>query len=68
MTLEDLKHIFWPQMVHDPNDVIKLFFMVQDGEVATVLRHLSTDLEGLIPMLDSYEYQGTQSGIPRFVK
>lgn len=68
MNIEDLEHIFQPQMAHDPDGVVKLFYMVQDGEVGTVLRHLSTDLEGLLPMLDSYEYQGTRSGIPRFVK
>lgn len=68
MNVEDLKHIFQPQTAHDPDGVVKLFFMVQEGETATVLRHLSTDLEGLIPMLDSYEYQGTINSIPRFVK
>ena len=68
MNIEDLEHIFHPQMEHDLDGVVKLFYMVQDGEVGTVLRHLSTDLEGLVPMLDSYEYQGTRSGIPRFVK
>jgi hypothetical protein len=48
--------------------VVKLFFILQDGEVASVERHLSTDLEGLLPMLDSYEYQGTRNSIPRFAK
>lgn len=68
MNIEDLKHIFQPQMAHDPNGVVKLFFILQDGDVGTVLRHLSTDLEGLIPMLEGYEYQATRSGMPRFVK
>lgn len=68
MNIQDLEHIFEPQMAHDPAGVIKLFFMVQDGETATVLRHLSTDLEGLLPMLAGYEYQGIRNSIPRFAK
>lgn len=68
MNIQYLEHIFEPQTAHDPDGVVKLFFIVRDGETATVLRHPSTDLEGLLPMLASYEYQGTRNSIPRFAK
>lgn len=68
MNIQDLEHIFEPQWAHDPTGVVKLFFILQDGEVASVERHPSTDLEGLLPMLDSYEYRGSPNSIPRFAK
>lgn len=68
MNIEDLEYIFQPQTVHDPEGAVKLFYIIQDGEVATVLRHLSTDLPGLLPMLAGLQYHGTQNSIPRFVK
>lgn len=38
MNIEDLEHIFQPQRAHDPDGVVKLFYMVQDGEVGMRLQ------------------------------
>jgi hypothetical protein len=67
MTIEDLEHIFKPQIDSGIPEVL-LWFMLQDGEHKVVERHKSTDLSGLLPMLDSFQYAGSAGNMPRFTK
>jgi hypothetical protein len=69
MNIEDLQHIFRAQIEQSLIDTnIKLFFMLQDGDYAMIDRHSADDLEGLLPMLSSFQYVGNEGNIPRFVK
>jgi hypothetical protein len=66
MTLEDLQYIFDHQ-IEEGTD--KLYFMLVDGDCMPVIeRHPADDLEGLLPMLSSFEYAGSGAGMPRFTK
>ena len=66
MTLEDLQHIFDRQIEEGTE---KLYFMLVDGDrMPVVERHPAEDLEGLLPMLSSFQYVGSPAGIPRFTK
>jgi hypothetical protein len=65
MILEDLEHIFKPQI---DEGTTSLYFMLIDGDYKLIQRHMSTDLETLLPMLDSFQYSGTVARIPRFMK
>jgi len=66
MTLDDLKYIFAQQI--EESDV-KLYFMLIDSDgVPVVNRHDKTDLEGLLPMLSAFQYDGSRAGMPRFRK
>ena len=66
MTLEDLQYIFDYQVEEGTE---KLYFMLVDGDRLPVIsRHPSNNLEGLLPMLDSFEYAGAPAGMPRFKK
>jgi hypothetical protein len=65
MILEDLEHIFKPQI---DEGTTSLYFMLIDGDYKLIQRHKSTDLETLLPMLDSYQYAGTEARLPRFMK
>ena len=66
MTLEDLEHIFDHQISEGTD---KLYFMLVDGDrLPVVERHPAEDLEGLLPMLSSFEYAGAPAGMPRFRK
>lgn len=71
MTLEDLQYIFQPQI---DEGTTSLYFILKDsvehksGIVGTVIRHEVDDLESLLPMLDSFQYAGTQDRMPRFEK
>jgi hypothetical protein len=66
MTLEDLQHIFDYQIEQGTK---KLYFMLVDGAAMPVVeRHPAEDLEGLLPMLSSFEYAGAPAGMPRFTK
>lgn len=67
MTLDDLKHIFKTQIDSGIPDVL-LWFMLTDGEHNAIERHSSSDLEGLLPMLSSFQYAGNEANVPRFVK
>ena len=67
MTLDDLKHIFKTQIDSGIPDVL-LWFMLTDGEHNLIERHSSSDLEGLLPMLSSFQYTGSEGRMPRFVK
>jgi hypothetical protein len=42
--------------------------MLIDGEHKVMERHDSSDIESLVPMLDSFQYVGIENRIPRFVK
>lgn len=64
MIIEDLEHIFKPQI--DLGET-KLCFMLIDNGYKTVERHSATDLAGLLPMLDSFTYAGNNA-MPRFMK
>ena len=67
MTIEDLEYIFQNQI---EEGTTKLYFMLVDqGKMPIIERHPSDDLAGLLPMLDSFQYDG-KGGInmPRFVK
>jgi hypothetical protein len=65
MTLEDLQHIF-DRQIEDGTE--KLYFMLVDGDAMPVIeRHPAEDLEGLLPMLSSFEYAGNEV-MPRFRK
>ena len=63
MILEDLEHIFKNQ-VNEGTD--SLYFMLIDGDHKLIQRHPSNDMTSLLPMLDSFQYAGTQDRIPRF--
>jgi hypothetical protein len=65
MTLEDLQHIFEYQIEEGTE---RLYFMLTDGACLPLIqRHPSDDLEGLLPMLDSFQYTG-HNVMPRFQK
>jgi hypothetical protein len=66
MTIEDLEYIFQNQI---EEGTTKLYFMLVDqGKMPIIERHPSDNLAGLLPMLDSFHYAGSGSGMPRFVK
>ena len=65
MTVEDLVHIFEPQIAEGTT---KLYFMLVDGERKFIERHPAHGMNELLPMLDSFQYAGTVQRMPRFVK
>ena len=65
MILEDVEHIFKPQ-IDEGTD--KLYFMLIDGEDKFIQRHTANDIASLLPMLAAFQYTGTQDRIPRFSK
>jgi hypothetical protein len=65
MILEDLEYIFKPQIQEGTE---KLYFMLIDGEDEFIQRHAANDLATLLPMLDAFQYSGTQDRIPRFIQ
>ena len=68
MNIEDLRHIFKPQLDQIAGSDVKLFYMLVDGEKKLVDRHSADDLENLLTTLDNFQYNGSEGGIPRFVK
>jgi predicted esterase YcpF (UPF0227 family) len=70
MNIEDLQHIFKTQteQITTLEQPVPLYFMLQEGDHALVQRHNHTELAALLPMLDSFQYAGSEGGIPRFVK
>ena len=65
MTIEDLEYIFDHQISEGTE---KLYFMLVDGDrLPVVERHPANDLEGLLPVLCHFQYNGNQV-MPRFVK
>ena len=65
MTIDDLEHIFKPQIAEGTE---KLYFMLIEGNLQLIHRHLANELSGLLPMLDSFQYTGTEGRMPRFRK
>ena len=65
MILEDVEYIFKPQV---NEGTTKLYFMLVDGEHKVMERHNASDIESLVPMLNSFQYAGIENRIPRFVK
>ena len=65
MILEDVEHIFKPQ-IDEGTD--KLYFMLIDGEHKMIERHDANDLATLVPLLDAFQYVDTVERIPRFSK
>jgi len=68
MNIEDLRHIFKPQMDQIQGSDVKLFYMLVDGDHKLIDRHSANDLENLLTTLDSFQYNSTENSIPRFVK
>lgn len=68
MILEDLQHIFRAQIEQCSASDTKLWFMLQDGDHCMIERHPANDLDGLLPLLSSFQYNGNDANIPRFVK
>ena len=70
MKLEDLQHIFKTQIeqIQELGKPVPLYFMLLDGDRALIQRHNHTELEALLPMLDSFQYAGSKGNIPRFAK
>lgn len=65
MQLEDLQHIFKPQ-IDEGTD--KLYFMLIEDNLQLINRHPANDLTGLLPLLDNFEYRFTDARTPRFYK
>ena len=63
MKIEDLEHIFKNQLENE-----SLYFMLQDGGFNLVERHISDNLETLLPMLSHFNYAGSAANMPRFIK
>lgn len=68
MNVEDLQHIFKPQLEQIKGSNVKLFYMLTDGDRTLIDRHAADDLENLLTTLDNFQYTGSEGGIPRFVK
>jgi len=70
MNIEDLQHIFKDQIdsMQGLDKPIPLYFMLVDGDSKLMQRRSHEDLESLLPMLDSFQYAGSDNEIPRFVK
>ena len=65
MKQEDLEYIFKTQV---DEGTAKLYFMLIDGSHRVIERHDDNDMVGLVPMLDNFQYVGTEGRMPRFVK
>ena len=68
MNIEDLQHIFKPQLDQISGSDIKLFYMLVDGDYTLIDRHSANDLENLLILLDNFQYAGADGNIPRFIK
>jgi hypothetical protein len=65
MKLEDLEHIFKPQLDEGTDS---LYYMLIEGDRKLIQRHPAVNIEALLPMLDSFQYCGTVERLPRFTK
>jgi hypothetical protein len=66
MNIEDLQYIFKSQ-IEEGTD--QLYFMLVDGvDTPTIQRHPLSEIETLLPMLDSFHYTDSTGRIPRFSK
>ena len=70
MNIEDLEYVFQSQLEKIEKDG-KLFYMLVDSldsNSMSLHSHPANDLEGLLPMLDCFQYAGPQYNVPKFVK
>jgi hypothetical protein len=65
MILEDLEYIFKPQV---NEGTTSLYYMLIDGDHKLIQRHPASDMASLVPVLDNFQYAGTQDRIPRFMQ
>lgn len=65
MILEDLEHIFKNQI---NEGTTSLYYMLIDGDHKLIQRHPADNIDALLPMLDSFQYSGTEARMPRFTK
>ena len=65
MNIKDLEYIFKTQI---EEGTTKLYFMLEDCDYKVIDRHDASDLGSLLPMLDSFQYAGSNARMPRFVK
>lgn len=65
MILEDLEYIFKNQI---NEGTTSLYYMLIDGDHKLIQRHPSDNIDALLPMLDSFQYNGTEARMPRFTK
>jgi hypothetical protein len=65
MIKEDLEHIFKHQI---DEGTTMLYFMLVENNLQLINRHPANDLAGLLPLLDNFEYHGTEGRCPRFYK
>jgi hypothetical protein len=70
MTLEDLKHIFRFQTTADetytPKDTVD--YMLFEGQNRMPGTHDIHDLEGLLILLDTFQFEGYRDRMPLFIK
>lgn len=66
MTLDDLEHIFKPQL--EQGGSAPLFWMIQEGNTKIIERGDRLALDDLAVGLGAFTYNGTIAGMPRFVK
>jgi hypothetical protein len=70
MTLQDLEHIFRFQL-HPPEDETPaevLNFMLFEGNNRIPKTVKSSELESILPMIDTFEFEGYNDRTPLFVK
>jgi hypothetical protein len=65
MLLEDLQHIFKPQI---DQSWAKLRFLLIENNLQLVHLHAVDDLAGLVPQLDQFQYREADPLAPRFYK
>ena len=65
MLLEDLQHIFKPQIDQSWE---KLRFLLIENNLQLVQLHAVDELAGLVPQLDQFQYRGADPLAPRFYK
>ena len=65
MNIDDLNHIFKPQL---DEGTTNLYFMLEDSGHKMIERHSISDMTSLLVVLDNFQYAGVAGRIPRFVK
>ena len=70
MTHDDLKHVFRFQTTADaeytPKDTVDYWLF--EGQNKILGTHDAYDLEGLVILLDTFEFEGYKDRVPTFVK
>jgi hypothetical protein len=70
MTLEDLQHVFRHQTTatEEYTPLTQLEYMIIDGQTKLTKRVDTDKLDSLIPMLDTFVFEGYKDRMPYFVK